>query len=83
MFQVIRSNKTKGVKLDFKSIEAMEASLPILNSLKDFLRIPVWINSDVKMGPNSVTKPRNSTLFFSMIQEMFPDVTLSPGWTTS
>jgi len=79
---VIKSNQTKGIKLDFKSIGALEASLPILNKLKPKLRMPIWINSDVITGPNSITKPRNATLFFSLIREQFPDVTISPGWTT-
>ena len=81
--QVIEGGKIKGIKLDFKSIGAANASLYVLQDFKDSLPFPVWLNADVLRGPNSVTTPVNATAFLEIVQTMFPDVTISPGWTTS
>lgn len=37
---VIQKNVTKGIKLDFKSIEAFIASKPILEEVRNNVRIP-------------------------------------------
>ena len=43
-----------GIKLDFKSIEAVEPSLDILRVKNQTARInrPVWLNADIIHGPN-------------------------------
>ncbi|CAK8676053.1 unnamed protein product [Clavelina lepadiformis] len=81
--KVIEGGKIKGIKLDFKSIGAANASLYVLQDFKDSLPFPVWLNADVLRGPNSVTTPVNATAFLEIVQTMFPDVTISPGWTTT
>ncbi|NXG52680.1 F151B protein, partial [Psilopogon haemacephalus] len=45
-------NTDKGIKLDFKSLEAVKPSLKLLENLKQHLRQPVWINADILPGPN-------------------------------
>ncbi|NWW54688.1 F151B protein, partial [Pedionomus torquatus] len=42
----------KGIKLDFKSLEAVRPSLELLDNMKQHLRQPVWINADILPGPN-------------------------------
>ncbi|XP_038574872.1 protein FAM151A isoform X1 [Micropterus salmoides] len=74
----------KGMKLDFKSLASVGLSLDLLsgkNSSRGINR-PVWLNADVLRGPNvpNFLPPVNGTRFLQLIQEKFPDVTLSPGW---
>ncbi|KAF7692326.1 protein FAM151A [Silurus meridionalis] len=78
---VIKSKK--GIKLDFKSLQAVEHSLDLLR-LKNQTGInrPVWLNADILHGPNVPTfwPVVNGTRFLELIQTKFPDVTISPGW---
>ncbi|XP_062843358.1 protein FAM151A [Trichomycterus rosablanca] len=73
----------KGIKLDFKSLQAVEPSLHLLR-MKNQTGIdrPVWLNADVLPGPNvpGFWPVINGTRFFDLIQTKFPDVTISPGW---
>ncbi|XP_068197108.1 protein FAM151A [Antennarius striatus] len=74
----------KAIKLDFKSLESVGLSLDLLiqkNSSKGINR-PVWLNADILHGPNSpdFLPLVNGTRFLQLIQEKFPDVTVSPGW---
>uniref|UniRef100_UPI00398EFA84 protein FAM151A n=1 Tax=Pristiophorus japonicus TaxID=55135 RepID=UPI00398EFA84 len=79
---VIRSKR--GIKLDFKSIEAVDPSLDILVNKSNEIRInrPVWLNADILIGPNvpGFMRPVNASRFLDLIEQKFPDVTLSPGW---
>ncbi|KAE8291420.1 Protein FAM151A [Larimichthys crocea] len=74
----------KAMKLDFKSLESVGLSLDVLNKKNSHRRIdrPVWLNADIVQGPNvpAFVPPVNGTRFLELIQEKFPDVTLSPGW---
>ncbi|NWS75580.1 F151B protein, partial [Crotophaga sulcirostris] len=45
-------NTDKGIKLDFKSLEAVRPSMLLLEHVKQHLRQPVWINADILPGPN-------------------------------
>ncbi|XP_053507012.1 protein FAM151A [Ictalurus furcatus] len=78
---VIKSKK--GIKLDFKSLQAVEPSLDLLR-IKNQTGInrPVWLNADILPGPNvpGFWPVVNGTQFFELIQTKFPDVTISPGW---
>ncbi|KAL0965933.1 hypothetical protein UPYG_G00288150 [Umbra pygmaea] len=74
----------KGIKLDFKSLEALSPSLDILsvkNKTKGINR-PVWLNADILPGPNvpAFWPVINGSKFLELIQQKFPDVTVSPGW---
>ncbi|XP_043941429.1 protein FAM151A [Protopterus annectens] len=76
----------KGIKLDFKSIKAVAPSLDILVKTASQVNInrPVWINADIVHGPNvpTIVPTVNGTRFLALIQEKFPNVTVSPGWLT-
>ncbi|NXG30320.1 F151B protein, partial [Dromaius novaehollandiae] len=48
--EIVKTNK--GIKLDFKSLEAVRPSLELLEHVKLRLRRPVWINADILPGPN-------------------------------
>ncbi|KAI2667418.1 Protein FAM151A [Labeo rohita] len=81
MDAVLKSKK--GIKLDFKSISAMEPSLDLLRVKNQTgINRPVWINADILPGPNvpNFWPVINSSEFFELIQLKFPDVTISPGW---
>ncbi|TRY87537.1 hypothetical protein DNTS_007092 [Danionella cerebrum] len=73
----------KGIKLDFKSIGAVAPSLDLLREKNHSgINRPVWINADILPGPNvpDFWPSINASQFFGLIQEKFPDVTISPGW---
>ncbi|NWX82826.1 F151B protein, partial [Nothoprocta pentlandii] len=48
--EIVKTNK--GIKLDFKSLEAVRPSLQLLGCQRQRLRRPVWLNADVLPGPN-------------------------------
>ncbi|XP_018419487.1 PREDICTED: protein FAM151A isoform X2 [Nanorana parkeri] len=76
---------SKGIKLDFKSIQAVSPSLDILLKKSSEMNInrPVWMNADIVPGPNvNHELGVNATQFLRLIQEKFPDITISPGWVT-
>ncbi|KAK5859370.1 hypothetical protein PBY51_020930 [Eleginops maclovinus] len=84
MDEVLASRK--GIKLDFKTLGSVGLSLDLLsqkskNSSRGINR-PVWINADILQGPNcpDFLPPVNGTSFLQLVQEKFPNVTLSPGW---
>lgn len=78
-----RNGATKGVKLDFKSIEVFRGSEAMLQSLWPQMDYPVWINADIIAGPvnNSVTRPVDPSGFFDGAKKL-PGAVLSIGWTT-
>lgn len=75
--------KQKGVKLDFKSTDVYQNSLPLLVELWDLMDYPVWINADIYRGPlnNTATTPVDAQIFFDGTKSL-PNSTLSTGWTT-
>ncbi|XP_051254929.1 protein FAM151A [Dicentrarchus labrax] len=74
----------KAMKLDFKYLEAVGLSLDLLGqkNISRGINRPVWLNADIIHGPNvhNTVPVINGTRFLQLIQEKFPDVTLSPGW---
>ncbi|XP_062046068.1 protein FAM151A [Lepus europaeus] len=83
--EAVLASSQKGIKLDFKSIKAVGPSLDLLRQLTEEGRVrrPVWINADILRGPN-VPLPIevNASQFLALVQEKYPEATLSPGWTT-
>ncbi|KAM3915750.1 protein FAM151A [Leptodactylus fuscus] len=78
-------HSSKGIKLDFKSIQAVGPSLDVLlaKASKTPIGRPVWLNADIVAGPNvNHDLGVNATQFLNLIQERFPDITISPGWVT-
>ncbi|XP_062985740.1 protein FAM151B isoform X2 [Elgaria multicarinata webbii] len=73
-------NTNKGIKLDFKSLAAVNPSLRLLGNTK--LRQPIWMNADILPGPNGSNCVVDAKGFLDTVISFFPDVTLSLGWTT-
>lgn len=75
--------KQKGVKLDFKSTDVFQNSLPMLVELWPTMNYPVWINADIYRGPlnNTLTTPVDADIFFNGTKSLH-NATLSTGWTT-
>ncbi|NWQ67570.1 F151B protein, partial [Neopipo cinnamomea] len=69
-------NTNKGIKLDFKSLDAVGPSLELLGQVKQQLRRPVWINGDILAGPGGSRPARNAQSILSTVTSTFPDVTL-------
>ncbi|NXO02962.1 F151B protein, partial [Rhinopomastus cyanomelas] len=65
-------NTDKGIKLDFKSLEAVRPSLELLEHVKQQLRRPVWINADVLPGPNGSSAVVDAKEFLNIVTSMFP-----------
>ncbi|XP_053313813.1 protein FAM151B [Spea bombifrons] len=76
------SSTSRGIKLDFKSLEVVQPSMQILQTLRDNIRQPLWINADILPGPGGKAKPVDAEEFLHTVTTFFPDVTLSLGWTT-
>ncbi|XP_059055529.1 protein FAM151A [Achroia grisella] len=78
------NSKQKGVKLDFKSIEAFEKSQDlILPYSKPEIHFPLWLNADILPGPvDATTKPVDPAKFLSLGAK-HPRSVLSVGWTTN
>ncbi|XP_055307759.1 protein FAM151B-like [Sitodiplosis mosellana] len=79
-------NNKKGIKLDYKTIEAVQQSVFMLKR-KDLKANTLWINADIILGPGKGIKPKpvDANLFFDVIKsiEELKSVTFSIGWTTS
>jgi hypothetical protein len=76
----------KGMKLDFKTIMAVEPSLQLLKNISEskVIKNPIWLNSDILDGPcfDKVCVPVDSNMFIELCQQYFPVAVLSLGWTT-
>ncbi|XP_046377892.2 protein FAM151A-like [Haliotis rufescens] len=83
-FLHMASASGKSIKLDFKSLESLEPSLSLLAEMhkEGGIKAPVWINADILTGPNTDQKGLNASVFLSKINTIFPEVTISIGWTT-
>uniref|UniRef100_A0A665TV32 Family with sequence similarity 151 member B n=1 Tax=Echeneis naucrates TaxID=173247 RepID=A0A665TV32_ECHNA len=72
----------KGIKLDFKSLEAVSPSLAVLEGVLTDLSRPVWINADILSGPGGQARPLEPQAFLSAATILPPRTVLSLGWTT-
>ncbi|XP_046644331.1 uncharacterized protein LOC124329334 [Daphnia pulicaria] len=83
MDTILNSGTFKGIKLDFKDIEALEPSLMAIKSRASKITAPLWLNADILAGPvNATTKPVDIGRFLDLTKSYFPDSVLSVGWTT-
>lgn len=64
------------------SLDAVQPSLELLERVKPQLRRPVWLNADILPGPNGSSSAVDAKGFLDTVTSVFPDVTLSLGWTT-
>ncbi|KAG8187386.1 hypothetical protein JTE90_016932 [Oedothorax gibbosus] len=82
-FLKLASGTTKGIKLDFKSIEVVEPSLIILQKHADKMNYSLWLNADILAGPIKASGiPVKVDTFFLLCRQYFPTAVLSVGWTT-
>jgi len=80
------TNSTKGIKLDFKTIEVVEPSLKMVQNITfgQEVKTPIWLNADILPGPcyDKVCVPVDHARFLSLCKRYFPNGTLSISWTT-
>ncbi|NXY22184.1 F151B protein, partial [Atrichornis clamosus] len=72
-------NTNKGIKLDFKSLDAVGPSLELLGQVEQHLSGPVWINADVLPGPCGTCAPLDARAFLSAVTSSCPE-RLSAGY---
>ncbi|XP_013883136.1 protein FAM151B [Austrofundulus limnaeus] len=72
----------KGMKLDFKSLEAVGPSLVLLEEVLPEPSFPVWINADILCGPGGKAQPLDPESFLSAVSALPAHTVLSLGWTT-
>lgn len=75
-------NSDKGIKLDFKSLEAVEESMALLDKVRYQLKGPVWINADILPGPGGMATPLDAQGFLQAVAMKAEGDVLSLGWTT-
>lgn len=72
----------KGIKLDFKSLQAVAPSMQLLGEVRAQLHVPVWINADILSGPGGKATPLEPQVFLEAVGPGHPGDVLSLGWTT-
>ncbi|XP_056231353.1 protein FAM151B [Seriola aureovittata] len=72
----------KGIKLDFKSLEAVSPSVALLEAVMGETSRPVWVNADILSGPGGQATPLEPQAFLSAIRTLPTHTVLSLGWTT-
>ncbi|XP_061624309.1 protein FAM151B isoform X2 [Phyllopteryx taeniolatus] len=72
----------KGIKLDFKSLEALSLSVALLQEALAQSSAPVWINADVLPGPGCQDTPLEAKPFLAAVRTLPTNVVLSLGWAT-
>ncbi|VDI53285.1 Hypothetical predicted protein [Mytilus galloprovincialis] len=76
------TTKKKGFKLDFQSTDAVEITLEKLKAVKHKLQVPVWLHANIIKGPLGHEPRVDGIRFIKHVQRLFPECTLSLGWTT-
>lgn len=82
-FNVDNPEKRKGIKLDFKDIEAVQPSLVTLKLIDEKWPVDVWLNADIIQGPQNDQKDPVDPVRFLSACQAYPNATLSIGWTTN
>ncbi|KAK5931820.1 hypothetical protein CgunFtcFv8_003583 [Champsocephalus gunnari] len=73
---------SKGIKLDFKSMEAVVPSVVLLEEMLTGPSCPLWINADILSGPGGKATPLEPQAFLSAVRTLPTHAVLSLGWTT-
>ncbi|KAL9951105.1 hypothetical protein ACROYT_G043708 [Oculina patagonica] len=85
-FLIQTTKSTKGIKLDFKTIEVVEPSLKMIQNITsgETIENPIWLNADILPGPcyDKVCVPVDHVRFLSLCKSYFPNGTLSISWKT-
>ncbi|XP_018615536.2 protein FAM151B isoform X2 [Scleropages formosus] len=77
------SMSEKGIKLDFKSLQAVAPSITLLEKFRGHLHGPVWINADILPGPGGGATDLDPVSFLKAVGSGLPGSVLSLGWTTN
>ncbi|XP_037115447.1 protein FAM151B isoform X2 [Syngnathus acus] len=72
----------KGIKLDFKSLEAVSLSVALLQQALVQMTSPVWVNADILPGPGIPNKPLEPQAFLAAVKSLPTNIVLSLGWIT-
>ncbi|KAM8866579.1 protein FAM151B isoform 1-T1 [Synchiropus picturatus] len=73
----------KGIKLDFKSLEAVAPSAVLLQHVSPESGAPLWMNADVLPGPGApAVQPLEASAFLAALGKLPAGVVLSLGWTS-
>ncbi|KAF7491433.1 Uncharacterized protein SSS_06370 [Sarcoptes scabiei] len=84
LVEIVRSNCSKGIKLDFKSTRVVEPAFRVLARHVDFIKGPIVLNADILPGPNDPETAAVDTWTFLMLcRTRFPKAIISIGWTTN
>ncbi|XP_056447770.1 protein FAM151B isoform X1 [Gadus chalcogrammus] len=78
----VKKQNNKGIKLDFKSLEAVVPSLALLEKVSGDWGAPMWLNADILPGPQGTTTPLEAQAFLDAVGSGASPVVLSLGWTT-
>mmetsp|Transcript_48198 Transcript_48198/g.108356 ORF Transcript_48198/g.108356 Transcript_48198/m.108356 type:complete len:527 (+) Transcript_48198:90-1670(+) len=75
----------KGVKLDFKKLEAVAPALEYLKrkDVVNQLRGHLWLNADVFQGPGGMLQPFDAKAFVRLCAEHLPEAVISLSWGSS
>ncbi|KAF3696242.1 Protein FAM151B [Channa argus] len=73
---------SKGIKLDFKSLDAVSPSMALLEEVLNDWSPPVWVNADILSGPGGQATPLEHQAFLSAVTDLPARTVLSLGWTT-
>ncbi|XP_033116333.1 uncharacterized protein LOC117116409 [Anneissia japonica] len=75
----------KGIKLDFKDVQAVQPALDILLLKEAQLRVPLFFHADIIAGPNGQNSVDliQPTEFIAIVNTMFPNATFSLGFVSS
>ena len=77
---------SKGIKLDFKTIQVVEPALKMIKNVTSGQQVtnPIWLNADILPGPcyDEVCVPVDHERFLSLCKSYYPNATLSISWTT-
>jgi len=77
--------RPKGVKLDFKQVEAIEPTLKFLRDKQVASKLDghLWLNADVFAGPGNLMSPFDAKKFVKLCAEGCPEAVLSLSWGSS
>lgn len=69
------------IKVNVRTAEVLKPALQYLFAYQEHLRSPIIVHADIMSGPASVDFPISPSTFISEASSLFPDATISVGWT--
>lgn len=82
LVEIVRSNCSKGIKLDFKSTRVVEPAFRVLARHVDFIKGPIVLNADILPGNRiAVKREKNFKLSYSILGPNDPETAAVDTWT--